>query len=192
VRNFKIIVFLGVDGSGKSTLIDTLSKSNQKKYKKIHFMPDYFRKKNKPSINPHKQSKRSEIFSYLKIIYWLINFYFFRLINFNSKKIFIFDRYIYDVIIDPLRYRITLSKKIKKIILKFSIKPDVIFFLIGNPNKIYYRKKELKLKTITRLNNDYLIFSKKLNNKLVLNCSHKVSYNKKEILNFLKKPSIKI
>lgn len=187
MRNFKIIVFLGVDGSGKSTLIDTLTKNNEKKFRKIHFVPDYFRKKNKPNITPHKQLKRSEMFSYLIIIYWLINFYFFRLINFNSEKIFVFDRYIYDILIDPLRYRVKISKKIKKIILKFSIKPDIIFFLIGNPNKIYSRKKELKLKDTIKLNNDYLEFSKKFKNKLVLNCFHKVLFNKKKIINYLKK-----
>jgi len=47
VKNFKIIVFLGVDGAGKSTLIESIIKKNELKYEKVHFAPDYFRKKKK-------------------------------------------------------------------------------------------------------------------------------------------------
>ena len=46
-KNSKIIVFLGVDGSGKSTLVNYIYKRNKSKYDKIHFVPDYFRKKKK-------------------------------------------------------------------------------------------------------------------------------------------------
>ena len=81
-------------------------------------------------------------------MYWIINYQIFKIINYNSKKIFFFDRYIYDIIIDPLRYRFSLSNKLTKLIIKFIIKPDLIILLTGNPNKIYSRKKELKLKNM--------------------------------------------
>ena len=45
MTNFKIVVFLGVDGAGKSTLINSIVKKNRYKFKKIHFNPDYFKKK---------------------------------------------------------------------------------------------------------------------------------------------------
>ena len=74
MKNFKIIVFLGVDGSGKSTLINSIVKKNKLKFKQIHFTPDYFRNKKVQTVNPHLKKKRGKLFSLLKLIYWIINY----------------------------------------------------------------------------------------------------------------------
>jgi len=190
VKNFKIIVFLGVDGAGKSTLIESIIKKNELKYEKVHFAPDYFRKKKNQIGNPHNKKYRGIIFSFLKISYWFINYQIFKIVNYNSKKIFFFDRYIYDIIIDPLRYRFSLSNKLTKLIIKFIIKPDLIILLTGNPNKIYSRKKELKLKNMVRLNNKYMKFIKEFDQKIILNCFDKIDFNKNKVLNYLKKLSL--
>ncbi len=190
MQNFKIIVFLGVDGSGKSTLIDSIVKKNRLKFKKIHFNPDYFQKKNKQITNPHLKKKRGKIFSLLKIMYWVINYQIFKILNFNSKNIYIFDRYIYDIILDPLRYRFSLPNKLTKLFIKFIIKPDLIILLTGNPYKIYSRKKELKLNDMIRLNNKYIKFIKEFDQKIILNCLDTIDINKNKILNYLKKLSL--
>lgn len=187
MTNFKIVVFLGVDGSGKSTLIESIIKKNKLKYQKVHFAPDYFRNKKNQVSNPHKKKYRGIIFSFLKIFYWLINFQLFKLLNYNTNKIFIFDRYLYDIIIDPLRYRILLSKKIKKFILKNFTKPDLIVFLTGNPIRIYTRKPELNLKDIIRLNKKYNSFVKKFDNRITLKCFTRLDINRNKIYNYLKK-----
>jgi thymidylate kinase len=190
MRNFKIVIFLGVDGSGKSTLINSILKKDRKKFNKIHFVPDYFRKNNKQNINPHKQIKRGKIFSLLKILYWLVNYQIFKILNYNSKKIYIFDRYIYDVLIDPLRYRFSLSKIIITKIVKFAIKPDLIVLLTGDPKKIYFRKKEIKLNDTIKLNDRYIKFVQKFDVKIILNCLNKIDSNRDKILNHIKKLSL--
>ena len=190
MKSFKLIVFLGVDGSGKSTLINSILKKDRKKFDKIHFVPDYFRKKNKQNINPHKQIKRGKIFSLLKILYWLVNYQIFKILNYNSKKIYIFDRYIYDVVIDPLRYRFSLPKIMITKIVKFAIKPDLIILLTGNPKKIYYRTKEIRLNDTIKLNNRYIKFVKKFDVKIILNCLNKIDSNRDKILNHIKKLSL--
>lgn len=187
MKNYRIVVFLGVDGSGKSTLINSIVKKNRDKFKKIHFNPDYFRKKKEQIINPHLKKKRGRIFSLLKIIYWVINNQIFRILNYNSNKIYFFDRYIYDVIIDPLRYRFSLPNKLIKLIIKFIIRPDLIILLTGNPNKIYSRKKELKLSDMIRLNKKYIKFIRQFDQKIVLNCQDKIDLNKNKVLNNIKK-----
>ena len=73
------------------------------------------------------------------------------------------------------------------IFLKYIIKPDLIVLLSGNPKKIYVRKKELKLKEIIRLNTRYNKFVQKFNSKIILNSFSKIDYNKKKILNYIKK-----
>ena len=190
MKNFKTIIFLGVDGTGKSTLINSVYKKNKKKFEKIHFAPDYFKKKNKPITNPHQQIKRSMVFSFFKIIYWIINYQIFTILNYNSKKIYIFDRYIYDVMIDPLRYRFSLSKIVITKIIKFAIKPDLIVLLTGNPKKIYSRKKELTLKDTIELNDKYIKFVKKFDVKIILNCLYDIDTNTNKILSYIKKLSL--
>ena len=185
MRSYKIIVFLGVDGSGKSTLINELLKNYKNKFKKIHFAPDYFRNKNRQNTNPHKQLKRSKIFSFLKIIYWFINHGIFKILNYKSKKIFIFDRYIGDLLIDPKRYRFSLSDKFLEKIISYLIKPDLIVLLSGDPQKIYLRKKELKLKDLILLNYKYEKFVKKFKNILILNSVKKIHHNRDILLNHL-------
>ena len=73
--------------------------------------------------------------------------------------------------IDPLRYRFSLSMIVITKIIKFAIKPDLIVLLTGNPKKIYSRKKELTLKDTIKLNDKYIKFVKKFDVKIVLNCA---------------------
>lgn len=83
-----------------------------------------------------------------------------------------------------------MSNKLTKLIIKFIIKPDLIILLTGNPNKIYSRKKELKLKNMVRLNNKYMKFIKEFDQKIILNCFDKIDFNKNKVLNYLKKLSL--
>ena len=70
-----VIAFMGVDGSGKSTIISNLKSLLDEKYDNIiinHLKPNLFGI-NRPiqSNNPHSQPLRSSLFSLLKIIYWM-------------------------------------------------------------------------------------------------------------------------
>ena len=92
--------------------------------------------------------------------------------------------------INPLRYRFSLSKIVITKIIKFAIKPDLIVLLTGNPKKIYSRKKELTLKDTIKLNDKYIKFVKKFDVKIVLNCLNKIDSNRDKILNYIKKLSL--
>ena len=67
MKNFNIIIFLGVDGSGKSTLINAISNGNKKKFHTIHFIPDFFRKNKKSITNPHGKKKEVKYILLLKL-----------------------------------------------------------------------------------------------------------------------------
>ena len=161
-KNSKIIVFLGVDGSGKSTLVNYIYKRNKSKYDKIHFVPDYFRKKkNVIENNPHFKKKRSKLFSILKLIYWIINIKFSELFQIFSNKNYIYDRNLSDVLIDPIRYRFNLSKNILSFFINSIKQPDLYVYVTGNLKKIYSRKKETKYITLIKLDKKYKEFLKK-------------------------------
>ena len=166
----KLIVFLGVDGSGKSTLIDYFYKKNKSNYKKIHFVPDFFRKKkNKGVLNPHKEKKRNKLFSLLKLFYWTFNIKFSEILQTFSKKNYIYDRNLSDVLIDPIRYRFSLSKKTLSFFLSMTKKPDLYVYVAGNIKKIHYRKKETSLTNLFKLDKKYKSFLKNKKNKIFIN-----------------------
>lgn len=181
----KIIVFLGVDGSGKSTVIKSLIKNN-KNFETIHLVPRLFLRKYNKAINPHNKKRRGKLFSFFKIIYWILSYYLFEIANINKNKTFFFDRHIYDVIIDPQRYRFSLSKKLTLKIISLIRKPDIIILMTGDPKKIYLRKKEVKLNDLSILNNKYINYIKQFENKIILNSLDNLKTNKKKILKILK------
>jgi thymidylate kinase len=183
-----IIAFLGVDGSGKSSIILAISKNLKKKkidHSLFHLLPNFLSRTKKNAISsPHKQIERSKLFSIIKLIYWLLKFHFFFKINFfNKSQIFIFDRYPHDVLIDPTRYRINRNLKIKKNILKLFPEPDLWIIMTGDSKKIWKRKKEIELKKTIFLNKKYQKFGLKKKNFIFIS---KLSKYKK-ILNYLTK-----
>ena len=84
----RVISFMGVDGSGKSTLIKPINKKFKKKIKikYLHLRPYIFLTDKRTVIkNPHiKKKKVSKLFSFSKLLIWLAiyNVFFF----YNLKK----------------------------------------------------------------------------------------------------------
>ena len=172
LRKTITLVFLGPDGAGKSTYIKKISQNLKKKKINLvnyHLYPNFFKKK-KPVIvsNPHSKMPRSEFTSFLKLFYWLIKYHFFLILIKNiSKKIIIFDRHAYDILIDPVRYRFKLNKKITNSILKLFPKPDLWIIVTNHPSVIWKRKKEVKYKVLVKQVRSYNKLSKKFKNSIV-------------------------
>ena len=72
----------------------------------------------------------------------------------------IFDRYIYDFIVDPKRSRINLPTWLRKLYVKFTPQPKIVFYLHADPDVIFKRKQELTLEEIKRQNEIYLNLAK--------------------------------
>ena len=162
-----VISFMGVDGSGKTTL-STRLKKKLKKSKYLHLKPYIlFQDRRRIIKNPHKQTQSTYIVSLLRLISWLISYKVFFLTQ-QSKKIYIFDRYAHDILIDPLRYKNNLSKYTTKFILSFFPKPDLWIFLNPSIRTIKLRKIELSDIELKRQIKDYSIFYKNKKNVLIL------------------------
>ena len=114
INQFIIISFMGVDGSGKTTISKKIKKLYIKS-KYLHLKPYILFKDHRTVIkNPHKLKKSTSIISFLRLLSWLISYKVFFLISKNAK-IYIFDRYAHDILIDPHRYKHNLSENITKI-----------------------------------------------------------------------------
>ena len=165
-----VIVFLGTDGSGKSTVIEKLKPFLIEKMEYViryeHLRPNYIpslgvtlgkrtkeeERKCGPSTNPHAQQPSGFFGSLIRLSYYMIDYtygYFVKV--YRSKHIiWIFDRYYYDYFIDQKRARLVLPTWIFKLYGIFIPKPDLIICLGGNPEKIYTRKPETSLQEVTR------------------------------------------
>ena len=180
-QNSSIIVsFMGVDGSGKSTLIELLRKKLKNKFRKIkyiHLRP-YLILLDKSTVqaNPHKSKKTWPILlNFFRILYWLIIYrFFFYLFGNNSNQLIIFDRYAHDLMIDPIRYKFNLPINIAKYILDLFPNPN-LWIVVNAPIKVLEkRKKELPTKELKRQIRTYLNFAKQRKNSIVVNTNNSV------------------
>jgi|TARA_B110000259_G_scaffold188341_1_gene246588 thymidylate kinase len=184
-----IISFMGVDGSGKTTLSKKIKKDlKQSVY--LHLKP-YILFQDKRNIikNPHNNKKSFFISSVLRLLSWLISYkiYFFK--N-KSNKFYIFDRFAHDILIDPLRYKHNLSKNLTRFILNFFPRPDLWIFLNPSLKIIKSRKQELPDIELKRQIKEYSIFFKNKKNVLILNTNTKTNSLIKKIkkkMNSIKK-----
>jgi len=188
-KNSFTISIMGVDGSGKTTL----SKKLQKKFKQskyLHLRPYFIFKDFRRVVrNPHNQKKSISIVSFLRLLFWLMSYKIFFYKN-KNKKLYIFDRYVHDILIDPLRYKHNLSNLLTKLILSFFPVPDLWIFLKPSFKTIKKRKVEISDSEIRRQTKEYYNFFKNKKNVLILtsnNQSKILITTIKNKINFLNK-----
>ena len=180
-QNSSIIVsFMGVDGSGKSTLIELLRKKLKNKFRKIkyiHLRP-YLILLDKSIVqsNPHNSKATwPMLLNFVRILYWLIIYrFFFHLFVNNSKHLIIFDRYAHDLMIDPIRYKFKLPNRVTKFILNLFPSPTHWIVLNAPIKVLEKRKKELPTKELKRQIRSYLNFAKQRKNSIVVNTNNSV------------------
>jgi len=180
-----MITFSGVDGAGKSTVLEHIKQILQKKYRhKIVVI------RHRPSILPilsawrygkdeaekrniavlPRQGKNNNFFSsffrfsYYYIDYILGQFYvYFKYVRRGYTVLY--DRYYFDFIVDARRTNINLNKKFIKSGYSFIIKPSINVFLYADPETILSRKKELAEKDIEALTKEYMSLFTELGEK---------------------------
>jgi len=199
------IVFLGTDGSGKSTIIDNVQEVLKQSYPReyvsyFHWRPKLIlnrkRKQNGCTVtNPHEKKPYNKLISIIKFLtfnidyilgYWLLVYP-----KLAKNSLVIFDRYYYDYFIDMYRYRIDLNINIIKFFNRLIPNPDITFLLTGDSKVIYERKKEISIEEIDNQISSIAINKKYFNNPKDIDVNksiHDVIINVcEEILNFSKR-----
>lgn len=172
-KHQRTIAFLGPDGSGKSTFIDglitklrVLYVSDEERFRVYHHRPSLLPnlgevgekvgvvKQDKDFTNPHRGAKTGLISSLVRMTYYwfdyLIGVSYCLRQDVNDTKYSLFDRYIYDFLVDPRRSRIYLPYWLRKCFTKMVIQPQIVFVLTTNAETIFKRKQELTMEEIKR------------------------------------------
>ena len=165
-----IIAFLGTDGSGKTTILgEIVPRIEELTHRKTivhHLKPDWLPPlgrlrgvKYEPGhvcTTPHASRPSGLVGSLLRISYLTTDYvlgYWLkvrRAVRRQDTACWIFDRYAYDMEIDPLRFRLKLPGLIIWAFLKLIPAPDCLICLGGDPQKIFLRKPETDIAEVTR------------------------------------------
>lgn len=111
-------------------------------------------KQDKDFTNPHRAKPVGKISSIVRMAYYWFDYVFgVPLIlrkNAQFDKITVFDRYIYDFLVDPQRARINLPFWLRRLFTRLVKQPRIVFVLDTDAETIYRRKQELTKDEIKR------------------------------------------
>jgi len=185
LRKGIVVTFSGVDGAGKSTLINDLALRLRNDYRKkvviLRHRPSllpilsacrYGKKeaeKRAAATLPHQGKNKGILSSLVRFLYYFSDYLLGQIyVNFRfvlRNYVVIYDRYYFDFINDSKRSNIVLSKNFVQTLYSFIYKPKQNFFLYAKPEVIRQRKKELSALEINELTGNYMQMFTRFTNK---------------------------
>jgi thymidylate kinase len=156
-----IVVFLGPDGCGKSSVIEQLQSRLSGKFpilEVFHLRPRWGRggvRQGPPVVDPHNLPPRSATLSFVKLVYLALDY---NLVNLwrcldwatRSPRLIIFDRYYHDILVDPRRYRYGAPMWLARWFARLVPTPDLWIVLDAPADVIHLRKQEVSLAETAR------------------------------------------
>ena len=168
-----MIVFLGPDGSGKSTIITCAQNDLAPLFRRTqtyHLRPHFgHRTKDQgPVHEPHAQPVRNAFASILKSLFYFADYtvgYWWSIWPSRVRStLILFDRYFYDLIVDPKRLRYGGPQWVPRFLAKCIPAPDLIIYLDAPSEVLLSRKQEVSASELERQQREYSILINKLQN----------------------------
>ena len=177
------VIFLGPDGVGKSTLIAYLKEIISPAFRRcrvFHYRPMLLwrRTHSGEETDPHGRSLHPTWWSLGQLLahlldYWLAYWLIVRPLLARSGFV-IFDRYFYDLLIDPKRYRYGGPLWMARLLRPLIPRPNLVFALDAPTELILSRKQEVLPEEVQRQRRTYLKEAKEFLRARVIDTSAKV------------------
>ncbi len=162
-----VVSVYGVDGSGKSSVIEGLSRSLGAEFQGVErwHLLQYQRPEVQqvPLPNPHGRPPRPLLQSAAKVGWYLALAWLFRTPAIRRAvgrgRLVLIDRDLADVSLDPVRYRMGGPALFTRMIAVASPRPDVAIVLCADPATIASRSQELDYRELVDLTSVYREFA---------------------------------
>lgn len=181
------IVLLGPDGSGKSTVATRLSEALQYSFKpdkslRVHWKPVVFFRRRRaarpPTTNPHGGVPRGGVASALALAFHWLEFWLGQLLQFLPVRfrngLVLIDRYHYDFVVDPRRYRLRTPEWLANGLFRLLPAPDLVFLLDAPPEVLLSRKQEVPPDELARQRVVFRKLVAGLRGGTIVNCAQPV------------------
>lgn len=159
-----LVAVLGPDGSGKDTVINGMSQEVGRGFRRtmiFHWRPNILLPRNSrpPVTDPHALPPRGPVISSLYLLGFILDYwigYLFKIRYFLSRgSLVVFDRYFYDVLVDPKRARFAGPQWFAGLLARLVPRPDLTLVLDANEHVMYARKGELSISELRRQRLEY-------------------------------------
>lgn len=151
------IVFLGVDGSGKTTIIQALhrildgSAHHVRHCRVVPILPWQSEPDSTKAVsNPHARKNRGPIGSIAKVFYLFTRYCLVHAWPWRGSVLFLFDRHMADMVVDPRRYRYGGPTALLMRLLSLLPQPTLSVLVDIDPHIAHRRKPELPLAELRR------------------------------------------
>ena len=188
------VAILGMDGSGKSTVIEGIRQKWEELGLKStfpHWRPECIKpgKSDGPETNPHGKKPRGSCASIAKLAFllldWTIGFRF-KLADKRARGWFvIFDRFHLDLLADPVRYRYGAPLWLARWVFRLFPQPDAIILLDAPAEVLHARKPETTLVMAIALRGEYLQLVRKYSRSHVVNCDRPIQVVVDEVVSII-------
>lgn len=154
-----LIAVLGPDGSGKDTVIHGMSQEIRRGFRRMvfyHWRPHLIlpRRSAPPVTDPHANLPRGAFVSSLYLMGFVLDYWFgyaLRIRHLLTRgSLVVFDRYFYDVVVDPKRARFGGPAWFAQLLARLVPRPDITLVLDADEHVMYARKGELSVKELQR------------------------------------------
>lgn len=188
-KKLPMIALIGVDGSGKSTVLSSVSKTFKHELVREVYILNRSSQKNvggKP-IRNYEKPPRSQLFSIAKLCYravlWTIRYYFKFFRMKHAGVLILCDHFSFlGIMLDPLKSRYGGPNSLARWILSVVPQPDVYIFLDAPIDVVYGRKQETTFDEMDQLIKRNRAYMSSISNGYIVDAANPVEHVTNDVI----------